>query len=67
MIKFIVRKQAEDLIVYLMQHKGENKWSFVNVTKGHICKCVFDSIEEAIKDMEDRKEKGLLIDYLEIP
>jgi hypothetical protein len=35
----------------------------VNLTKGHICKCVFDSVDEAMKDIEDRKAKGLLVDY----
>ena len=33
------------------------------MTKGHICRCIFDSIEDAMKDIEDRKKKGLLIDY----
>lgn len=33
------------------------------MSKGHICSCVFDSIESAIKDIEDRKKNGLLVDY----
>ena len=33
------------------------------MSKGHICYCVFYSIEDAIKDIEDRKKKGLLVDY----
>lgn len=63
MIKFIVHKETEDLDVLLLRHKGTDKYSFVNLTKGHICKCVFDSVDEAMKDIEDRKAKGLLIDY----
>ena len=62
-IKFIVHKETEDLDVLLLRHKGTDKWSFVNMTKGHICQCIFDSIEDAMKDIEDRKAKGLLIDY----
>jgi hypothetical protein len=62
-IKFIVHKETEDLDVLLLRHKGTDKYSFVNLTKGHICKCVFDSVDEAMKDIEDRKVKGLLIDY----
>lgn len=62
-IKFIVHKETEDLDVLLLRHKDTDKYSFVNLTKGHICKCVFDSIDEAMKDIEDRKVKGLLIDY----
>lgn len=63
MIKFIVHKETEDLDVLLLRHKGTDKYSFVNLTKWHICKCVFDSVDEAMKDIEDRKAKGLLIDY----
>lgn len=63
MIKFIVHKETEDLDVLLLRHKGTDKYSFVNLTKGHICKCVFDSVDEAMKDIEDRKAKGLLVDY----
>lgn len=62
-IKFIVHKETEDLDVLLLRHKGTDKYSFVNLTKGHICKCVFDSVDEAMKDIEDRKVKGLLVDY----
>ena len=58
-IKFIVHKETEDLDVLLLRHKGTDKYSFVNLTKGHICKCVFDSVDEAMKDIEDRKAKGL--------
>ena len=63
MIKFIVHKETEDLDVLLLRHKGTDKYSFVNLTKGHICKCIFDSVDEAMKDIEDRKAKGLLVDY----
>ena len=62
-IKFIVHKETEDLDVLLLRHKGTDKYSFVNLTKGHMCKCVFDSVDEAMKDIEDRKVKGLLVDY----
>lgn len=63
MLKFIVHKENEDLDVLLLRHKNTEKWSYVNLTKGHICSCIFDSIEDAIKDMDDRKEKGLLLSY----
>lgn len=62
-MRFIVHKENEDLDVLLLRHKNTNKYSYVNLTKGHICPCIFDSIEEAIQDMENRKKKGLLVDY----
>lgn len=63
MIKFKVFKENETLDVVLVNYKNTNKYSYVNLTKGHICSCVFDSIEQAIADIEQRKKDNLLIDY----
>lgn len=63
MIQFKVYKENETLDVLLLRHKGTDKYSFVNLTRGHICSCVFNSVDDALKDIEDRKQKGLLIDY----
>ena len=65
-MRFLVRKSSGDVEVLLLPYKGTNKFSFVNLTKGHICSCVFASAKEAIQDMEYRKASGLLIDYEEI-
>lgn len=62
-MRFLVRKSSGDVDVLLLPHKGTNKYSFVNLTKGHICSCVFDSVAEAIEDMEVRKRAGLLDSY----
>ncbi len=37
--------------VLLMPHKDGSGWSFVNLTKGHICPCVFKSEAAAIADL----------------
>ena len=63
MIQFKVYKENEILDVLLLRHKGADKYSFVNLTRGHICSCVFNSVDDALKDIEARKQKGLLIDY----
>lgn len=49
--------------ILLIPHKLSGKYSFVNLTKGHICPCTFDTVEDALKDLEDRKKKNLLISY----
>ena len=64
-MRFLVHKSSGDADVLLLPHKGTNKYSFVNLTKGHICSCVFDSVAEAIEDMEARKKAGLLDSYEE--
>lgn len=65
-MRFLVHKSSGDVEVLLLPHKGTNKYSFVNLTKSHICPCVFNSVEDAIQDMEDRKIMGLLDSYEEI-
>lgn len=35
----------------IMKHKTDGKYSFVNLTKGHICPCKFDSIADAMKEL----------------
>lgn len=62
-MKFIVHKKNGEVEVLLLPHKGTTKFSFVNLTKGHICSCVFDSIQDAINDMDSRMKMGLLDRY----
>ncbi len=38
---------------YFYPHKGTNMYSFVNLSKGHICPCLFSSIDAAIADLDD--------------
>lgn len=37
--------------VLLLPFKGTNTYSYVNLTKGHICTCKFNSIEDALNDL----------------
>lgn len=62
-MKIIVHKNGIDLDVLLLKHKGTEQYSFVNLTRGHICPCVFSSIEDAMKDLEERKAAGKLESY----
>mgnify|MGYP002518365753 CR=1 FL=1 len=39
--------------ILLLKHKTHNGYSFVNLTKGHICPCVFKSEEEALANLLD--------------
>ena len=66
MLKFLVVKPNETIEVLLLPHKNTNKYSFVNITKGHICSCIFNNIDEAIEDMEKRKKQGLIDNYRRI-
>ncbi len=63
MIKFLVTRPYDTVLVYLMKNKLENTYSYVNITKGHICPCKFESITDAVKDMDRLKEEGKIIRY----
>lgn len=62
-MKMKVTRPDDTIDVIIMKHKLENKWSFVNLTKGHICPCKFNSIEEAIADLDSYIEKGKVLKY----
>lgn len=59
--KIIVVRPKDIVIVLLLKHKNTEEYSFVNLTKGHICPCRFKSIDDAIKDLEERKKSGNII------
>lgn len=66
-MKYLVQKSNKDLCeVYILPHKETVKYSFVNITKGHICPCVFDTYEEALQDLENRKKDNLIKGYWKI-
>ena len=64
-LRFIVKKpNGEESVVVIFRNKSDGAYSFVNLTKEHICSCKFKTIEEAIQDMNDRLRKGLIESYI---
>lgn len=66
MRKWMVVRPTDSVIVTIMQNKADKTYSFVNLTKNHICTCKFATIKDALKDLECRKQDGSVIDYYEI-
>lgn len=66
MRKWLIRKQDDDVVVAILKNKADDTYSFVNLTKEHICPCRFKSMEDAISDMERQKEEGKIIRYFEV-
>lgn len=54
MEKIIVSRTDGEVIVTLLPHKDGSGWSFVNLTKGHICPCKFDSKKAGIQDLDSK-------------
>ena len=60
---YVKRNGKDDVIVSIMYNKADNKYHFVNLSKNHICACGFETTEEAIADMEQRKNNGSICDF----
>ena len=58
-----VVRPKDTVEVLLLKHKISGEYSFVNLTKGHICPCKFKSVEEALKDLNNYIKKGKVLSY----
>lgn len=63
---YLVQRKNGNVIVSIMRNKSDNTYSFVNLTKGHICSCRFDSVEDAVKDMDGKILNGEVTGYFEL-
>ena len=62
-LKFLVTRPDDTVLVYLMKNESDNTYSFVNITRWHICPCRFSSVRDAVTDMDRLKEEGKIIRY----
>ena len=51
------------VICSIMYDRHERGYRFINLTHNHICECVFLSIEDAMKDLEEKRENGDVLEY----
>lgn len=63
---WLVKRQHNNVIVTIMKNKSDETYSFINLTKEHICSCKFNSINDALKDMNRLKDCGKIINYFEL-
>lgn len=57
-MKLLVKyKDGSQSLVQIMRHKNSNTYSYINLTKNHICPCVFKSIDEALDDLNNYRDK----------
>lgn len=55
MLKYKVIRPNDIVYVLLLRHKVTNKYSFVNLTKEHICPCQFNTVEEALNALSSAR------------
>lgn len=63
---YLVQRKSGNVIVSIMRNKSDNTYSFVNLTKNHICPCRFDSVEDAVKDMDQKILNGDIVRYFKL-
>ncbi|WP_075810313.1 hypothetical protein [Clostridium perfringens] len=63
---YVVVRKNDTVIVDIFKHKIDNTYSFINLTKKHICPCKFNTKEEALLDLYEYKAKGVIKEYFEL-
>ena len=63
---YLVIRNKGNVIVSIMFNRFNGSYHFVNLTKGHICSCEFETIYDAIDDMQSKKNNGEIIDFIKI-
>lgn len=61
-----IKPNGSKRLIGLYKHKGEDTFTFVNLTTGNITPCLFSSQEAAIADLERYVKEGKLIGYKEV-
>lgn len=64
---FLVYREKGNVIVAILKNKSDSTYSFVNLTKGHICTCRFQTEEEAIQDLKKKLVNGEIIGFKILP
>ena len=62
----IVTKKNKDIISKVRNAKFMKGNSFINLTKEHICPCNFESVDDALKDIDEKIKSGEVIRYFEL-
>lgn len=58
-----VERKSDTVLVAILPRVENNKYSFVNLTHGHICRCQFDTYEQAVADLENEVKLGNVVRY----
>lgn len=60
---YYVERPNDSVIVAVMLNRVDCKYHFVNLSSDHICVCGFDTIEDALGDLEKCKDEGTVLSY----
>lgn len=60
------KKEGEINKILLFPTKDGTKWQYINLTRGYICPCQFDSREDALKDFVQYAYKFNKVEFEEL-
>ena len=63
---YLVIRNKGNVVVSIMFNRFNGSYHFVNLTKRHICSCEFETVWDAIDDMQSKKDNGEIIDFIKI-
>lgn len=66
MKRYIVIRESDNVEVIIVRNKSDNTYSFINLTKQHICQCRFKTMKDAIADMEKLKNEGKIKEFIRV-
>lgn len=62
-MKLCIRRTTGSVEVLLLPYKDGRGWGYINLTKGHICPCVFKNQHEALADLQ---KQGDVVGWTEL-
>ena len=60
---WLVERPKDTVLVTILINESDNKFHYVNLTKSHICKCGFDTIDDALEDMKKLQRDGKVLSF----
>lgn len=59
----VTRKDGSTVLTTILFDEGVGGYRFVNITRNHICPCIFKTEKEALKDLEQKQKEGSVLHY----
>lgn len=59
----VTRKDGSTVLTTILFDEGVGGYRFVNITRNHICPCIFKTEKEALEDLEQKQKEGFVLHY----
>lgn len=61
--QILVHRPQDTVVVSIMRYKASGRYTFVNLSKDHICTCSFNTVLEAFDDLEKQKKLKKVVSW----